>query len=48
MSLIDTIRQNTDTIIGEAELEDRLQRNRPLRVKLGVDPTQQTSLLATW
>ncbi|MGB0415388.1 MAG: tyrosine--tRNA ligase [Coraliomargarita sp.] len=40
MSLIETIRQNTDTIIGEAELEDRLHGNRPLRVKLGVDPTR--------
>lgn len=40
MSLIDTIRSNTDTIIGEAELEDRMQGNRPLRVKLGVDPTR--------
>ena len=40
MSLIDTIRTNTETIIGEAELEDRLHGNRPLRVKLGVDPTR--------
>lgn len=40
MSLIDTIRINTDTIIGEAELEDRMHGSRPLRVKLGVDPTR--------
>ncbi|MGB1128043.1 MAG: tyrosine--tRNA ligase [Opitutales bacterium] len=40
MSRIDTIRTNTDTIIGETELEDRLHGNRPLRVKLGVDPTR--------
>jgi len=40
MSLIDTIRTNTDTIIGDAELEDRLHGNRPLRIKLGVDPTR--------
>ncbi len=40
MSLIKTVRTNTDTIIGEAELEDRLYGNRPLRVKLGVDPTR--------
>ena len=40
MSLINTIRTNTETIIGEAELEDRLHGNRPLRVKLGVDPTR--------
>lgn len=40
MSLIETIRTNTDTIIGETELEDRMHGNRPLRVKLGVDPTR--------
>jgi len=40
MSLIETIRTNTDTLIGETELEDRLRGNRPLRVKLGVDPTR--------
>ncbi|MDA9260526.1 tyrosine--tRNA ligase [Puniceicoccaceae bacterium] len=40
MSLIETIRTNTDTVIGETELEDRLRGNRPLRVKLGVDPTR--------
>ena len=40
MSLIETIRTNTDTIIGEAELEDRMYGSRPLRVKLGVDPTR--------
>ncbi|PXA05454.1 tyrosine--tRNA ligase [Coraliomargarita sinensis] len=40
MSLIETIRTNTDTIIGDAELEDRMHGNRPLRVKLGVDPTR--------
>ncbi len=40
MSLIETIRKNTETIIGEAELEDRMHGNRPLRVKLGVDPTR--------
>ncbi len=40
MSLIDTIRINTETVIGETELEDRLHGNKPLRVKLGVDPTR--------
>ena len=40
MSLTDTIRINTETVIGEAELEDRLHGNKPLRVKLGVDPTR--------
>jgi tyrosyl-tRNA synthetase len=40
MSLIDIIRINTETVIGETELEDRLHGNKPLRVKLGVDPTR--------
>ena len=40
MSLTDTIRFNTETLIGETELEDRLHGNKPLRVKLGVDPTR--------
>jgi tyrosyl-tRNA synthetase len=40
MSLIDTIRTNTDTVIGDTELEDRLHGGKPLRVKLGVDPTR--------
>jgi tyrosyl-tRNA synthetase len=33
------IRQGATHIFSEAELRDRLQANRPLRVKLGVDPT---------
>ena len=40
MSLTGTIRINTETVIGETELEDRLHGNKPLRVKLGVDPTR--------
>ena len=40
MSLTDTICINTETVIGETELEDRLHGNKPLRVKLGVDPTR--------
>lgn len=40
MSLIETIRTNTDTIIGQEDLEERLRGDRPLRVKLGVDPTR--------
>ena len=40
MSLTDIIRINTETVIGETELEDRLHGNKPLRVKLGVDPTR--------
>ena len=40
MSLIDTIRTNTDTFIGEEELVERLKKGKKLRVKLGVDPTR--------
>jgi len=40
MSLIETIRTNTETVIGEADLEERLRGSKPLRVKLGVDPTR--------
>jgi len=40
MSLIDTIRTNTDTFIGEDDLAKRLQKGKKLRVKLGVDPTR--------
>jgi len=40
MSLIQTIRRNTETIIGEDALEARLHAKRPMRVKLGVDPTR--------
>ena len=40
MSRIDTIRTNTDTIIGEDELLGRLNSEQSLRVKLGVDPTR--------
>jgi len=40
MNLIELIRTNTDTLIGEAELIERLEGQRPLKVKLGVDPTR--------
>ena len=40
MSLTETLRLNAETVIGETELEDRLHGNKPLRVKLGVDPTR--------
>lgn len=40
MSLIDTIRTNADAVIGDTELEDRMHGSKPLRVKLGVDPTR--------
>ncbi len=40
MSPLDAIRIHTDTLIGEEELQERLQSGRPLRIKLGVDPTR--------
>jgi tyrosyl-tRNA synthetase len=40
MSLIETIRVNTDTFIGEEALAERIQKGKKLRVKLGVDPTR--------
>ena len=40
MKLPDPIQQNADTIIGEEKLARQLQEKRPLRIKLGVDPTR--------
>jgi tyrosyl-tRNA synthetase len=40
MSPIEIIRQNTETLINEEELQKRLALGRPLRIKLGVDPTR--------
>jgi len=40
MNAIETIRTNTDTVIGEDALEEKLKGDSPLRVKLGVDPTR--------
>ena len=40
MSRIDTVRINTETIIGEDALVERLNGEQSLRVKLGVDPTR--------
>jgi len=40
MSQLETIRTNTDTLLGEAELKERLDSGKPLRIKLGVDPTR--------
>lgn len=40
MSPLDQIKQNTDSIIGEEALEEKLQSGKPLRIKLGVDPTR--------
>ena len=40
MNTIDTILQNTDTLIGKDSLEEKLKAGRPLKIKLGVDPTR--------
>lgn len=36
---LDVLRRGTDSIISEDELREKLALGRPLRVKLGVDPT---------
>ncbi|OGS17794.1 MAG: tyrosine--tRNA ligase [Elusimicrobia bacterium RIFOXYA2_FULL_50_26] len=38
-TIIEKIRRGTVEIISEKELENKLQRGKPLRIKLGVDPT---------
>jgi tyrosyl-tRNA synthetase len=40
MDVLTKIAHNTDTIIGQESLKERLESGRPLRVKLGVDPTR--------
>lgn len=40
MSIMEQIRRGTDTIVSEAELRKKLDKGRPLRVKLGADPTK--------
>ena len=40
MEIIEQIRQGTETFIGEDEITSRLKESKPLRVKLGVDPTR--------
>lgn len=40
MKPIDILTQNIDTIHSKEELEKRLTEGRPLRIKLGVDPTR--------
>ena len=40
MKPIDIIKQNTVSFITEEELADRLQKDRPLQIKLGCDPTR--------
>ena len=40
MDALVKIERNTDTIIGKDSLKERLESGRPLRIKLGVDPTR--------
>lgn len=40
MDALSRLKQNAAEIYSEAELRDRLAADRPLRVKLGVDPTR--------
>lgn len=40
MNVIEQIRLGTETILSEEELEKKLVKNRPLRIKLGADPTK--------
>ena len=40
MPTLAALQRNTEHFIGEAELRERLHAGKPLRVKLGVDPTR--------
>ena len=37
--MLDVIRRGTSEVIGEESLVERLKLGKPLRIKLGVDPT---------
>src|SRR3989338_7300366 len=37
--VLDIIRRGVDEIIGEESLIERLESGKPLRIKLGIDPT---------
>lgn len=37
--VLDALRRGVDDLITEAELKQKLERGKPLRVKLGIDPT---------
>lgn len=37
---LENLKQNVETLINEEQLVERLKENRPLRIKLGVDPTR--------
>ena len=38
-AVVERLRRTTDSIVGEAELHERLASGRPLRIKYGVDCT---------
>lgn len=40
MNPIEIIKSGTETIIGLEDLQERLKKGNPLRIKLGVDPTR--------
>lgn len=40
MNVLEQIRLGAETILSEEELEKKLQKDRPLRIKLGADPTK--------
>ena len=44
------LKRGTDEILSEADLIEKLKENRPLKIKLGADPTApdiQTSSIST-
>jgi tyrosyl-tRNA synthetase len=45
MTDIDRLLQGSDTVVPEAEFRERVAEGRPLRVKLGMDPTAPTVTL---
>jgi len=48
MSALELIKRNTDQLINDDDLAKRLKENRPLRVKLGVDPTRPDLTFGHW
>ena len=40
MNQLEKITRNLEHLISERELEERLREDRPLRIKLGIDPTR--------
>lgn len=40
MTLSESLKANVEHLIGEGSLTDRLKKNKPLKIKLGVDPTR--------